>query len=453
MLRLDALECLHELCTPLALSIITIAPGMSQPSVRSMSPRPHSSNEQDRPSGNGEAVKRTNRLRSSCDACHRSKIKCTGGDPCSTCLGSQSRCTYSRGNRLGRPKGSKNKRTLMQDGGNENVKAQSETTKGSADVIQWPSTDLTSFEPDFDFNFETAFADNFADSRLLLDSHLGEMENLNSEDRMDASRFAQNYSTSDPSESLRYDSGGSGTDTVTTPPNYTTLPSPYRSSLASSKAGAPVTSIASGPSDCSCLQQLIKLLYHLQDLRCSHASGPAIDAVLIGVRLAEIPWKIVMHCGHCQNGDKHKEAYLLFSMSIRILLSSVQKLSSGLFQTEVTSNMAVSIGTFSLSGDAKSEVIEVAIRKALQAIAIALVHLWERTGRPRPTPTADMGMGNSALLTPMSLFASISDETQRLLACHDLTSALSGTENTMSLLNMLQFIMKVTEEELKTSTY
>ena len=56
--------------------------------------------------------KTTARLRSACDSCHKSKIRCSGGNPCVTCQLSNNRCTYSPLNRLGRPKGSKNRRTL-----------------------------------------------------------------------------------------------------------------------------------------------------------------------------------------------------------------------------------------------------------------------------------------------------------------------------------------------------
>ncbi|KAG8164261.1 hypothetical protein KVR01_006179 [Diaporthe batatas] len=64
-------------------------------------------------------------LRSACDACHQSKIKCPGGHPCFPCQSSRNRCNYSPGNRLGRPKGSKNKRTLMREGlGDGNLKRQ-----------------------------------------------------------------------------------------------------------------------------------------------------------------------------------------------------------------------------------------------------------------------------------------------------------------------------------------
>lgn len=63
----------------------------------------------------GGRPSKSGRLRSACDTCHQSKTKCSGGLPCVTCAMSHGQCTYSVGNRLGRPKGSKNKRILLQE--------------------------------------------------------------------------------------------------------------------------------------------------------------------------------------------------------------------------------------------------------------------------------------------------------------------------------------------------
>ncbi|KAJ5626330.1 hypothetical protein N7510_002639 [Penicillium lagena] len=52
------------------------------------------------------------RMRSACDACHLSKLRCSGGSPCANCQLSDQPCAYSPSNRLGRPKGIKNKPTV-----------------------------------------------------------------------------------------------------------------------------------------------------------------------------------------------------------------------------------------------------------------------------------------------------------------------------------------------------
>ena len=54
------------------------------------------------------------KLRSACDRCHQSKMKCSGGMPCAGCFNPGENCCYSVSNRSGRPKGAKNKRIHKQ---------------------------------------------------------------------------------------------------------------------------------------------------------------------------------------------------------------------------------------------------------------------------------------------------------------------------------------------------
>ena len=51
------------------------------------------------------------KLRTACDICHQAKMKCSGGTPCQGCRASDYECIYSVSKRIGRPKGTKNKRT------------------------------------------------------------------------------------------------------------------------------------------------------------------------------------------------------------------------------------------------------------------------------------------------------------------------------------------------------
>jgi hypothetical protein len=52
------------------------------------------------------------KLRSACNACHEVKLKCLGGQPCSRCRDKQIECVYRHAARIGKPKGSRNKKTL-----------------------------------------------------------------------------------------------------------------------------------------------------------------------------------------------------------------------------------------------------------------------------------------------------------------------------------------------------
>jgi hypothetical protein len=140
------------------------------------------------------------RILSACDACRQSKVKCTGGNPCLSCQWDQKTCNYSPGSRLGRPKGSKNKRTLLQqqsmnlankDRTPEAQKEPSSSKSDSADVMQWidsvqhhhqqhqgqpgllplahpPAMDLTAFDFNLDHMFDTTI--EFAE----MESHGGD---------------------------------------------------------------------------------------------------------------------------------------------------------------------------------------------------------------------------------------------------------------------------------------
>ncbi|CRG86402.1 hypothetical protein PISL3812_03408 [Talaromyces islandicus] len=54
----------------------------------------------------------TPKLRSACDSCHEAKVRCTGGTPCVHCKNHRHDCHYSVAARIGKPKGSRNRKTL-----------------------------------------------------------------------------------------------------------------------------------------------------------------------------------------------------------------------------------------------------------------------------------------------------------------------------------------------------
>lgn len=68
---------------------------------------------------NSSPSKRSNtdqkKLRSACDSCHQCKVKCSGGSPCFRCTSKGLTCRYGYQNRAGKPKGSKNRRTLERE--------------------------------------------------------------------------------------------------------------------------------------------------------------------------------------------------------------------------------------------------------------------------------------------------------------------------------------------------
>ncbi|ROV98469.1 hypothetical protein VPNG_08519 [Cytospora leucostoma] len=178
----------------------------------------------------------------------------------------------------------------------------------------------------------------------------------------------------------------------------------------------------SGP-ECTCLSHLITLICRLEDLR--HNTKSLVEPILHGVQLAETSWKGLMHCtnaiskeqttqGRGQTDSNHKQALRLFATSIRILLSFVQHFSSTIdyksdpgptdnttgtgtghfishdshsaIGTPEEVNICVSVGGVELKGEARYEIIEVSVQRALRVITTALEYLWELTGRPSVTP-------------------------------------------------------------------
>ncbi|KAI0835817.1 hypothetical protein F5Y06DRAFT_299293 [Hypoxylon sp. FL0890] len=67
----------------------------------------------------------------------------------------------------------------------------------------------------------------------------------------------------------------------------------------------------------------------------------------------------------------------------------------------------VSVGNFELTGGAREEAVEVVVRRRLENIRAATLHLWERFGRPRMRLVADLGnkSGIASSTTPESLIS------------------------------------------------
>ncbi|KAJ4287775.1 hypothetical protein N0V90_012479 [Kalmusia sp. IMI 367209] len=303
-----------------------------------------------------------------------------------------STCVYSRGSRLGRPKGSKNKRSAQskENGTSGRKKTQvGGTSELSATSAQ---TDGTVAAFDFEHALNTTFGTtNTLDNLLnpgLSSTDPNHHNQLYAPDGDDVfqSLFAHTLSSAivDPTF---YSHG------TNTPPNSAGNDSAYATSISSpidfSSASTNLhTKLESA--GCTCLQQQARLVYQLGDLQDFHVSAPTVDRVLHNVELAQKPWQNLMQCAH---GTEHeKEIFLLFATSIRILLSSVQRLhrdsGNGSALHEIPSsisssehsNVGVLVGNFELTGEAKREVITVVTRRALRIISSALLHLHSRTG-------------------------------------------------------------------------
>lgn len=167
---------------------------------------------------------------------------------------------------------------------------------------------------------------------------------------------------------------------------------------------------------CSCIQLHARLVYDLGTLL--HDKATDVERILTGVQLAQGPWQALLQCPWGRHCDNHKEAFLLFSLSVRILLSSLQKVQSGVkalsqpgssergpapmdvgLGSLAASSLAlsgdldgtrVSVGGFEVTGETKLEVISVLIKGALESILSTVSNQQDNSGT-MPVDASTMG--------------------------------------------------------------
>ncbi|KAH6624304.1 hypothetical protein B0J18DRAFT_174161 [Chaetomium sp. MPI-SDFR-AT-0129] len=93
----------------------------------------------------------TPKLRSACNSCRQLKVRCSGGNPCQNCATSNTACGYGVSNRLGRPRGAKNRQPskgqLLAPAPTSSVVHDGQQTPTSANTPVWlsPSADKPTF--------------------------------------------------------------------------------------------------------------------------------------------------------------------------------------------------------------------------------------------------------------------------------------------------------------------
>lgn len=89
------------------------------------------------------------KLRSACDSCHAAKVKCTGEPTCARCQSQDLPCSYSYAMRAGKPKGSRNRKTLekqarlRQEHAARNLHNDWHTTAMDLDTSPWVESGAT----------------------------------------------------------------------------------------------------------------------------------------------------------------------------------------------------------------------------------------------------------------------------------------------------------------------
>nr|WHP53399.1 transcription factor [Leptobacillium sp.] len=386
---------------------------MSNAQEKPLSPSPSPSPEAPYDPNNkalDKPAKTHRRMRSACDSCHQSKIRCSREMPCSSCRRAQSACTYSLRSRLGRPKGSKNKRTLMREAYENNQQESQALENGNgngnicpdlSDAQQQPPPHLSpsAFDMEATSSAGTELAINhspFGDDELNLFINTS----LDSLDLLGTPGIP-------PPNSIQHDDGAflvhnchsstSSSDCLSLQDMPLDLTGSSSSTASSESSRGPSPAGLSTPR-CSCLHELAKLLSQLGDLqRSGNDNNCSLEAILTGVQIAQEPWQKLMVCSKCRDQVSQKEVSLLFSIGIRLLLSSLQQHMETMDGKSPPQRSTVSVGGFELSGDIKTEVMDMVTRKAFCTITAASLHFFERMGRQKPLESADIDTALASL--------------------------------------------------------
>ena len=359
----------------------------------------------------------TKKLRTACDVCHQAKMKCSGGTPCAGCRDSGHECCYSVSNRIGRPKGTKNKRTLdrmsrkrsgasdKSDSGQASpVQAQNSmasltnctgTSLASMDkssiesvlatgldgASSFPgseafgplSDDLSSWYDFGDFAASSPFAQQPSSTAAFLNEEPHSYPSVDSAYVSPASLFTDKRGGAnllEPSGLLsNMDGETNGSQDVT----------------------ASTSSYSTSSTTCDCVQNHAELLCRLKDLEQRHAQ-PRLDVVLSSAQQALIPWKSVIECRVCRHDD-NQEVLILSAMSIRTVLRSLQSLCSEYYNsvvsgqdnydrqgatTDIPDGMQSAIGIYEITGEERLAVKDLLIQRTLDKMKYTLACFKER---------------------------------------------------------------------------
>ena len=361
------------------------------------------------------------KLRTACDVCHQSKMKCSGGTPCSGCRDSGYNCCYSVSNRSGRPKGTKNKRTLertigKKSGASENtendksspVQAQSSMTALNSSVgsratpgNQTPchsmlatavegSGTLAESEP---FGPFTDDLNSWYDlGELSVTSPFTQQSSSNAAFMNDLPTLSRPYSYGSAvdisSSSIFNEKEGLGSaDDLSELLSNVEGDKEIARTMTTSRSSSSLAT----PSTCNCVQNNAELLCRLKELEQRH-SQPRLDVVLSSAQQALVPWKSVIECRVCQHDD-NQEVLILSAMSIRTVLRSLKNLCSEYYnsvsssqgpsgQQQAAANMPdvmqSAIGMYEVPGEEQIAVRNLLIGRTLDKVKYTLACFKQR---------------------------------------------------------------------------
>ncbi|KAF2444617.1 hypothetical protein P171DRAFT_472661 [Karstenula rhodostoma CBS 690.94] len=317
---------------------------------------------------------KTRRL--ACDSCHRGKTKCSGGTPCTFCEEGGRPCTYSEPSRLGRPRGSKNKRTLERRQAQEGADIRSDRSlqglwldiQNSIDLEQQHQLNhpLPTFEGTRDGtntapsirtrsdtgsaasllgNLPVAFFNPPNGEASSFDRRASQISNeevglpssqlpLAGRSLPDGTSFGDLYGDLErPMSSTTSFNNYLATGLVmsATGSGYTFGPSQYPASLTPQHMPNFLDDVSVSPPDatdssvtttCDCLDKQVRLLFRMDKVEQAQKKSPP-DVALQAARDAMEQWDSLRQCTACNKGGT-EGVFLMFVMCMRFLLRALR---------------------------------------------------------------------------------------------------------------------------------
>ena len=360
----------------------------------------------------------TKKLRTACDVCHHAKMKCSGGTPCAGCRDSGYECGYSVSNRIGRPKGTKNKRTLdRMSRKRSGASDKSDSTQASPVLAQTSvasltsstgtnlvSMDKSSIEPSLATGLDGT--SSFSGSEVFgpFSDDLSPWYNFG--DFAASSPFTQQPSPTATFFNEEPRSYSSVDSAYVSPASLFTNKGDVASLIGPSglfndmnretnrnqniTASTSSSHLASSTT-CNCVRNHAELLYCLKELEQRHAQ-PRLDVVLSSAQQALVPWRSIVECRVCRH-DGNQEVLFLSAMSIGTVLRSLESLCSEYYNgvisgqdnydqegaiIDVPDGMQSAIGLYEITGEERMAVKDLLISRILDKMKYTLACFKER---------------------------------------------------------------------------
>ncbi|KAL1982742.1 hypothetical protein VTN96DRAFT_924 [Rasamsonia emersonii] len=321
------------------------------------------------PAERGASSSSSRKLRSACDSCHHTKVKCSGGRPCEKCRKMGFDCVYSASNRIGRPKNTRNKKTLERIRRCQEAQASSaivEKQRTAEACLDWAVETMHDDCLPSLGDFSSMSLDGMATDDFLLplssfDAGTNAMDDIDilnpsaalqstSPDSPVMAGIDPSSSTSSPTQTISHPGHDSGVSapseesslpsspghvdltidpSANTPvPHHTSdvpLPSPPPSAMKLSFSHSEPTGLATRP--CKCLADQAGLLVYLKGLS-THRAVPRVDAALLGTSRALATWRTFLRCRTCWPGWRRStdvlESLTLAAMNARLVVQVLQ---------------------------------------------------------------------------------------------------------------------------------